>query len=134
MRDRAARRREQRRQHLDGGGLAGAVGAEEREDLARGDVERDVVDRCDLAERLHQIMNMNHAVAPAMQRRNSNGRARVRQASRPPTPKLRRGLAVPLRAKADPSVVIEYDSDRDPDLTAGGVTGRWIARRGDELG
>ena len=37
------------REHLEGGRLAGAVGAEEADDLARLDVERDAVDGMDVA-------------------------------------------------------------------------------------
>ena len=55
---------QQRREHLDRRGLAGAVRAEKREDLALGDVERDVIDRFDLAECFDQILYVNHACAP----------------------------------------------------------------------
>ena len=48
-RRRAARRSDQRAQHLHRGRLAGAVGAEEPVDLAGGDVEVDPVDRGHLA-------------------------------------------------------------------------------------
>src|SRR3954469_25508184 len=70
-RNRPARRRQQRGQHLDGRRLAGAVGPEEREDLPFGNVERDVIDGFHLAERLDQIMNVNHAAAPQAER-NTN--------------------------------------------------------------
>jgi hypothetical protein len=58
--ERSAGRREQRRQHLDRRRLAGAVGAEEREDLALSDVERDVVDGRHLSVLLHQVSYANH--------------------------------------------------------------------------
>ena len=45
----ARRRVQQARQHLERGGLAGAVGTEEADDLARRDLEADPVDRLDLA-------------------------------------------------------------------------------------
>ena len=52
--------REQRRQHLDGGGLAGAVGSEEGEDLPGLDVEGHAVDGFDLAEGLGQVLDVDH--------------------------------------------------------------------------
>ena len=50
-RDRGAARggRQQRREHVDGGGLSGPVGPEEAVDLARGDLEVDAVDGVDVA-------------------------------------------------------------------------------------
>ena len=42
--------REQRGQHLDGGGLAGAVGPQKGEDFAFGDLEGDVIDGGEIAE------------------------------------------------------------------------------------
>ena len=56
----AAGRRQQRGEHLDGGGFAGAVGAEKREDLALGDIEGDVVDGGEVAEFLDQSLGANH--------------------------------------------------------------------------
>ena len=50
----------ERGEHLDRGGLAGAVGAEEGKDFSFGDVERHVIDGFDLAERLDQIVDVNH--------------------------------------------------------------------------
>ena len=41
--------------HVDGGGLAGAVGAEESEDLAGADLEGEVVDGVDGAVLLAQM-------------------------------------------------------------------------------
>jgi hypothetical protein len=55
----SARGVEQGREQLDRGGLAGAVGTEKREDLARSDVEGDVVDRRDLPERLDDVLDTN---------------------------------------------------------------------------
>ena len=46
----AAGGRQQRGEHLDGGGFAGAVGAQEGEDLALGDIESDIVDGGEVAE------------------------------------------------------------------------------------
>ena len=48
-------RREQPAQHPDGGGLAGAVGAEEAEDLARPNRERDPVDGLEGAKAAAQL-------------------------------------------------------------------------------
>src|SRR6266436_1339049 len=56
---RSARRVEQGREHLDRGGLPGAVGTEKREDLAGFDVEGDVVDRRDFSERLDDVLDTN---------------------------------------------------------------------------
>ena len=42
--DRAGRRKKQAQDHLDGGGLTGAVGAEQAEDLSAGDIEGDGAD------------------------------------------------------------------------------------------
>ena len=66
----AARRLEQRRQHLDRRRLAGAVRAEEREDLAGLDLERHVVDGADgfvglrVAEDLAQALHFDHGRSP----------------------------------------------------------------------
>ena len=51
---------EQRGQHLDGGGLARAVGAEEGKDLALRHIKRNIVDGGKRAKRLHQVPNPNH--------------------------------------------------------------------------
>ena len=59
----AARRPQQRRQHLDRRGLAGAVRAEEREDLAGAHVERHAVDGAHVAERLDEVFDVNHRVS-----------------------------------------------------------------------
>ena len=48
--DLSAVRAEDAHEHAEGGGLAGAVAAEETEDGALGDVEVERVDRADLAE------------------------------------------------------------------------------------
>ena len=50
----AAVDRQQGREHLEGRGLAGAVGAEHAEDLAATDLEVDPVDRPEVAERLDE--------------------------------------------------------------------------------
>src|SRR5262249_44079784 len=53
-------RAEEGRQHLDGGGLTRPVRAEEREDLAGADLERDAIDGADVAERLDQVLDVDH--------------------------------------------------------------------------
>ena len=50
----AAGRAQERRQHADGGRLAGAVRAEEAEDLAFLDVEVDAVDGADVGREAHE--------------------------------------------------------------------------------
>ena len=55
---------EQRGEHLDGGGLAGSVGAKEGEDFAFGHFERDVVDGREGVEFLGQIVNLDHTASP----------------------------------------------------------------------
>src|SRR5262249_6785196 len=52
-------RREQSAQHPDRRRLAGAVAAEEAEDLAATDVERDVVDRDERAEAPRQTADLD---------------------------------------------------------------------------
>ena len=47
--------REQAGEHFDGGGFAGAVGAEEAEELARGDGEGDVIDGGEGAEAAGEV-------------------------------------------------------------------------------
>ena len=47
-------------EHLDGGGFAGAVGTEKGKDLARCDVERNVVDGGKVAELLDQVLYLDH--------------------------------------------------------------------------
>jgi hypothetical protein len=56
----ARRRSKKRRQHLDGGRLAGTVRPEEREDLAALDFEGDVVDRREGAKRPDKVPYVNH--------------------------------------------------------------------------
>ena len=56
----AARRRQDSGEDAHGRRLAGAVGAEETEDLARLHLEADVVDRLQLPVALHQVLDFNH--------------------------------------------------------------------------
>ena len=56
---RALGRRQQAGQHLHGGGLAAAVGAEKSEDLAALDAEVDVVDGGEVAELLGQAVRLD---------------------------------------------------------------------------
>src|SRR4051812_4493477 len=49
----------QRAEHVDGGALAGAVGAEKPEYLSRGDVERHATDRFDVAVGLHEVLDLD---------------------------------------------------------------------------
>ena len=58
--DTAAGGAQQRGQHLDGGGFAGAVGSEKSEDLTLRDIETDVIDGGEIAEDLDQIGDGNH--------------------------------------------------------------------------
>ncbi len=60
---RAAGRRQQAAEHAEGGRLAGAVGAEQAEDLAGLDLEADVVDGGEGAELAHQIADLDGVVA-----------------------------------------------------------------------
>ena len=46
--------------------LAGAVRADDAERFARGDLELDVVDRFERAERLRQIVQLEHHAAPSL--------------------------------------------------------------------
>jgi hypothetical protein len=65
-------RSQQRGEHPEGGGLARAVGAEEADHLALGDIEVDAVDGADLGlrptlsglEGLHQTSCTNHVSSP----------------------------------------------------------------------
>src|SRR3989449_8866012 len=57
--ERAARGVQQRREHLDRGGLPCPIRTEEREDLTRSYVERDIVDARDLPERLDDMLDAN---------------------------------------------------------------------------
>ena len=52
-------RRKQSAQDADGGRFAGAVGPEESEDLALRDLERDVVHGDEIAEALHQVLDVD---------------------------------------------------------------------------
>ena len=58
--DAAAGGTEQGGEHLDCGGFAGSVGAEEGEDFALGDVEGDVVDGEEIAEFFGEVVDVNH--------------------------------------------------------------------------
>ena len=51
---------QQRRQHFDGGGLAGPVGTQESENLARMNFEGDVIHSLEVAKRLEKILDTNH--------------------------------------------------------------------------
>ena len=55
--ERARRRAQERREHLDGRGLPRPVRAQEREELPGPDVEGDVIDRGDLPERLDDVLD-----------------------------------------------------------------------------
>ena len=49
-------------EHLDGGGLAGAVGAEKAENLPLRNRERDVVHGAKVRKVLHQVADFDHRV------------------------------------------------------------------------
>src|SRR5208282_4904724 len=51
---------EQAGDHRDGGGLAGAVGAEKAEQLAARDLEGDAIHRAELAESFGQALHADH--------------------------------------------------------------------------
>jgi hypothetical protein len=50
-------------QHAQRGGLAGAVGTEQPQDLASLDVERDLVHRADIIEILGKVFDTDHSIA-----------------------------------------------------------------------
>src|SRR6516225_2171107 len=54
--------------HFDGGGLAGAVGAEEGEDFTGSDIEGDIVDGCEVCELLGEIADTDHVVGASSRR------------------------------------------------------------------
>ena len=56
--NRSGRRRDQSQQHLNGGGLAGAVGTEKPEDLARLDRKGNAIDRREITEPLFQMTHL----------------------------------------------------------------------------
>src|SRR5690606_29002576 len=60
--DRPAVRGDQPDDHVEAGGLAGAVRPEQADDLAAGDVERDVLDDLAAVIRLHQLAHRQAAV------------------------------------------------------------------------
>jgi hypothetical protein len=51
--------RENAREHPHRGGLAGAIGADQAEDFALGDVEIELIDGDDLAERAAQTLGVD---------------------------------------------------------------------------
>ena len=59
--DAAAGGPQKRGEHFDGGGFAGAVRPQESEDFALRDLEGDVVDGSEIAERFDQIADGNHS-------------------------------------------------------------------------
>ena len=71
----AAARRQQTAQHAKRGGLAGAVGAEQAEDLAAVHLEVDVIDRGEGAEFLHQLPHPHRGLTPALRERVCDGDA-----------------------------------------------------------
>jgi hypothetical protein len=62
--DRAGRGRDEARDHVERGRLAGAVGAEQADDLALAQLERDVVHHVALAVRLHEPVRREDASRP----------------------------------------------------------------------
>ena len=66
-------------QHVEAGALARAVGADQRQQLAGGDGEGDVLDRLHAAERLVQAVDLQHRA------RSCRPPARARALLRPPT-------------------------------------------------
>src|SRR5579863_10213598 len=56
----AARGGQQSGQHLDRGSLAGAVWTEKSEDFSARHLKRNIVDCCEVAELLHQVLHANH--------------------------------------------------------------------------
>jgi hypothetical protein len=73
-------------QHPHRGGLPGAVGAEEAEDLSPFDTEADVVHGRDPAVAFGDVQNLNHVVSPA-EVQSEQGACR-----RGPAPLLRRNI------------------------------------------
>src|SRR5438093_1089431 len=72
--ERARRRAQQGGEHLDGSGLAGAIRPQERENLPGSDVEGDVVDGQDGAERLDDMLDAeDRAIAHLRPRRRRFG-------------------------------------------------------------
>ncbi len=63
-------RRQKTGEHLHGGGLAAAVGADEPEDLAALDVEADTVDCREVAEAAGQVARSDHGLVAGDTRRN----------------------------------------------------------------
>src|SRR5215831_13223707 len=47
-------------QHFDGGRFAGTIGAEKCEDFSGRDIEGDMVDGSERAERFHELFHVNH--------------------------------------------------------------------------
>src|SRR5438552_7082894 len=80
----ARRLLDERRDHLDRGGLPRSVRAEESENLAAADLERYSIDRADVrVVHLHQILHMNDRVALSRwPRRCDGGTPRLRDARR----------------------------------------------------
>ncbi len=59
----AAGRAQHARQHAQRGGLAGAVGADQAEQLAASDVEAEPVHRGEIAEAARELLDANHGIA-----------------------------------------------------------------------
>jgi hypothetical protein len=57
---RAAGRGDETREHAHGGGLAGAIGAEEAEDFTGFDREAEVIDGQDAVEILAEVLRLDH--------------------------------------------------------------------------
>ncbi len=96
---------EQTEQHPDGGGLPGAVGAEEAVDLALADPEVQTVECAGAAEGLDQVLDVDgESIASNLLRGDQSGATRQSEspsssaARRSPRPQLRRHPRGPRRA------------------------------------
>src|SRR5437588_2995739 len=103
---------DQRAQHVDRGGLAGAVWAEEAEYLPGGDVELDTAHRMDVAEALVELTDRDRASVATSVTVGGGGHPLPQHyavSHRPPRRGSGRSPAVPRRApsprarSADPS-------------------------------
>ena len=94
--------------HLERGRFAGAVGAEQAEDLAAADAEGDVVGRGEVAELLGQPVGLDHGCGVVVASRGCAVRARLgrRLGRGPAAHQVDEGILEARRCRADRGAVV----------------------------
>src|SRR5215216_1736467 len=125
---------EQRAQHRDRGGLAGAVGSEEAEQLTRFDRERDAIDGGEVTEPLDEAVDLDGPVRPVRRDHDGSGYRQpdgllsiepVHEQARPAGARVQTYVWVEHFARAREPSVGSSARRRAPGRTRVEVRGRW---------